>query len=172
MSQIIIFYDDWCPNCSRFARLVKRLDWCGLVSTQKMRGLEKNAFVLKPSKTELDDNSKHQDKFLQNLAIEDFDLKKAQEQMACIEIKNCKSSKTTEKNQSNNANSSQVFYGFISIYKILLRLPLYWILFFYTFPLLYLAKVSGVGDFIYKQVAVKRKMIPLHCDDSCETKSR
>ncbi|WP_213277004.1 DCC1-like thiol-disulfide oxidoreductase family protein [Chryseobacterium indologenes] len=52
-------------------------------------------------------------------------------------------------------------YGFITIYMILLRLPLFWIF----FPILFLFKITGLGQLIYKELAVKRKIIPIHCDE-------
>lgn len=56
-------------------------------------------------------------------------------------------------------------YGFISIYLILLRLPIFWIF----IPILYILKITKLGDYIYKELAIKRKIIPIHCDNkSCE----
>ncbi|WP_223599882.1 DCC1-like thiol-disulfide oxidoreductase family protein [Chryseobacterium sp. GVT01B] len=56
-------------------------------------------------------------------------------------------------------------YGFVTIYMILLRLPLFWIF----FPILFLFKITGLGQLIYKELAVKRKIIPIHCDEkSCK----
>jgi hypothetical protein len=56
-------------------------------------------------------------------------------------------------------------YGFITIYMIFLRLPLFWIF----SPILFLFKITGIGQLIYKELAVKRKIIPIHCDEkSCK----
>ena len=56
-------------------------------------------------------------------------------------------------------------YGFVSIFLILSRLPIFWIF----FPFLYIFKITGFGQLIYKELAIKRKIIPLHCDEnSCK----
>jgi hypothetical protein len=55
-------------------------------------------------------------------------------------------------------------YGFDSLYHILKRIPLFWL----VFPILFLLKITNLGQKIYMRLAVKRKIIPLHCDiDSC-----
>lgn len=156
MNRLIIFYDDWCPYCTRFAMLVKKTDWFHLIEIQKMRELKPETSALKLSA--------HQTKKQEAILANDLDLEKAQKQMASVEVANSKE----RKNKNSFSQPHKIFYGFISIYKILLRLPIYWILFFYTFPFLFLLKISGMGDLLYEQVAVKRKIIPLHCDESCE----
>ncbi|MCT7904815.1 Protein of uncharacterised function, DUF393 [Candidatus Ornithobacterium hominis] len=56
-------------------------------------------------------------------------------------------------------------YGFSSIFLILLRIPLFWV----TIPIFYILKLTGFGQYIYKQLAINRKIIPLHCDkNNCE----
>ncbi len=56
-------------------------------------------------------------------------------------------------------------YGYNSIYLILIRLPF----FMWLFPILYFFKITTIGQFLYIQLALKRKIIPIHCtEDSCE----
>lgn len=58
-------------------------------------------------------------------------------------------------------------YGFNTIYRIVLRIPILW----FFVPLFWLLKFSNLGEFIYLQLAVRRKIIPLHCsDNSCINK--
>ena len=55
-------------------------------------------------------------------------------------------------------------YGFISIYYILIRVPLFWAF----IPLLYFLKITKIGQYLYIQLSLKRKIIPIHCDaDTC-----
>ena len=54
---------------------------------------------------------------------------------------------------------SRVFYGYDSIWQILVRLPLLWAL----VPVFYILKVSRLGHLVYKELAIKRQIIPLHC---------
>lgn len=57
-----------------------------------------------------------------------------------------------------------IFYGFDSIYLIFKRIPLLW----GFVPILFLLKLSRMGHFLYNEYAVKRKIIPIHCDpDTC-----
>lgn len=37
MKKIIIFYDNWCPNCTRFSNLIKKLDWLNLLTVKELR---------------------------------------------------------------------------------------------------------------------------------------
>ncbi|NBL65066.1 DUF393 domain-containing protein [Flavobacterium sp. NST-5] len=37
---LYIVYDNWCSNCTNFVKLVKRLDWFGLISPVPLRNLE------------------------------------------------------------------------------------------------------------------------------------
>jgi predicted DCC family thiol-disulfide oxidoreductase YuxK len=56
-------------------------------------------------------------------------------------------------------------YGYISIFYISLRLPLFWLF----IPVLYAFKISGLGQYIYLELAIRRKVIPLNCDEiSCK----
>ena len=52
-------------------------------------------------------------------------------------------------------------YGFYSIYQILVRLPLFWLI----LPILFVLKITKFGQILYMEIALKRKIIPLHCDD-------
>lgn len=54
-------------------------------------------------------------------------------------------------------------YGYDSILRLSVRIPTLWIL----IPILYLLKVIGIGDSIYNELAIKRKIIPIHCNDNC-----
>ena len=56
---------------------------------------------------------------------------------------------------------SNVFYGYESIWQIVLRLPLLWVF----LPILWVLKVSRLGHWAYKELAVKRQIIPLHCKE-------
>jgi hypothetical protein len=56
------------------------------------------------------------------------------------------------------------YYGFISIYLIMIRIPL----FLPFIPLLYFLKITKLGQLFYMQLAVNRNIIPLHCSiDGC-----
>lgn len=55
------------------------------------------------------------------------------------------------------------YYGFNTLLQIAIRVPLLWIL----VPVFLLAKIIGIGDFIYNELAIKRKIIPVHCPDRC-----
>ena len=121
MKTLIVIYDNWCPNCTKFIKLVKNLDWFNLIDCKQLR------------------NKKDTEQF-KNLNLE----------LATIQMAS----------YNNNWN-----FGFISIFRILVRLPLFWI---FT-PFLFLLKISGFGQFIYKEFAIKRKIIPLHCnEDKCK----
>lgn len=55
-------------------------------------------------------------------------------------------------------------YGFVSIYRIFLIIPAFWIF----VPLFFILNITGLGQYFYKELALKRKIIPLHCDEkSC-----
>ena len=55
-------------------------------------------------------------------------------------------------------------YGFESIYRILKEIPLFW----FFIPLFYFLKITRIGDFLYDEFAIKRKIIPIHCDENCK----
>jgi predicted DCC family thiol-disulfide oxidoreductase YuxK len=54
-----------------------------------------------------------------------------------------------------------VFYGFDTIHQLGLTLPL----FFAFSPIAFLLKISRLGHFLYNELAVRRTIIPLHCDE-------
>ena len=55
-------------------------------------------------------------------------------------------------------------YGYDSLFRIFLRIPLLWVL----IPFFYLLQITKIGDYLYDELALKRKIIPLSCDDKCE----
>ena len=59
------------------------------------------------------------------------------------------------------SKQSRVFYGYDSILQIVVRLPLLWVF----VPFFYILKVSRLGHWAYKELAVKRQIIPLHCKE-------
>ncbi len=117
MKKLIIFYDNWCPNCSNFASLIQKLDWLNLIDFKELR------------------NENHTNQFIE------IDIELAKQQMASY---------------TNKWN-----YGYISIYLIFLRIPLFWI----SIPFFWLLKITKFGQYLYKELALKRKIIPIHCDE-------
>lgn len=58
-------------------------------------------------------------------------------------------------------------YGYLTLFKIFLRLPLFWLF----IPFFFILWITKIGQFLYIQLAVNRQIIPLHCtEDSCELK--
>jgi predicted DCC family thiol-disulfide oxidoreductase YuxK len=120
-NNIAIFYDNFCPNCTRFAKIIQKLDWFSLLKIKQLR------------------NPEH----LKNTIGIDKNL--AEKQMASF--------------------NGKWNYGFNSIYLIFLRLPLFWIF----VPVLFLLKISKLGQIFYTELAIKRKIIPIHCtEEMCE----
>lgn len=37
MLKLLIFYDNHCPNCTRFANLIQKLDWLSLIVKKELR---------------------------------------------------------------------------------------------------------------------------------------
>ncbi len=37
MKKCIVFYDNWCPNCTRFSKIIQKLDWFHLVQFKELR---------------------------------------------------------------------------------------------------------------------------------------
>ena len=112
---MIVLYDNWCPNCTKFSIVIEKLDWLHNIQFEKLRAFDgKN----------------------------DLNKELALQQMG---------SYTTQWN-----------YGYESIFQIFIRIPLLWLL----FPLLYILKISSLGQWIYMEFAVRRKIIPLHCDEN------
>ena len=60
---------------------------------------------------------------------------------------------------------NSVSYGFDSIYQIAKRLPLLWLF----YPIFWVLKISRTGHLIYRELAIKRKIIPIHCNEDCIT---
>ena len=56
---------------------------------------------------------------------------------------------------------NRIFYGYDSIWQIVIRLPLIWLF----IPIFYLLKISSLGNWLYNELSVKRQIIPLHCKD-------
>lgn len=117
----MVIYDNWCPNCTRFIKIVNKLDWFNLIDSKQLRSTQDTQ------------------------QFKNLNLELAHQQMASY---------------TNKWN-----YGFVSIFLILSRLPIFWIF----FPFLYIFKNTGFGQLIYNELAIKRKIIPLHCDEnSCK----
>ena len=123
MMKLTVFYDNYCPNCTRFANLILKLDWFRLLRIKQLRNVEH----LK--------NAKSIDKSL------------AEKQMASFD--------------------GSWSYGYKTLFKIFLRIPLFWIL----LPLFWLLQISNLGQYLYIQLAINRQIIPIHCTEkSCELK--
>lgn len=116
MKTLTIFYDNYCPNCTKFSKLVQKLDWLKLIQIKQLRN-------------ELHTNS-----------FRNIDLELAKQQMASF--------------------GTKWHYGFNSLYFIFARLPLFWL----SIPILYILKITNLGQILYKELALKRKIIPIHCD--------
>ena len=116
MKTLTIFYDNYCPNCTNFSKLVQNLDWLKVIQIKQLRN-------------ELHTNS-----------FRNIDLELAKQQMASF--------------------GTKWHYGFNSLYFIFARLPLFWL----SIPILYILKITNLGQILYKELALKRKIIPIHCD--------
>ena len=114
--KITIFYDNFCPNCTRFAKIVQKLDWLKLIEIKQLRN-------------ELHTNS-----------FRNIDLELAKKQMASF--------------------GTKWHYGYNSLYFIFVRLPFFWLF----IPFLYILKLTNLGQILYSELAIKRKIIPIHCD--------
>jgi hypothetical protein len=44
MIKIIVTYDNWCPNCTKFIKIIQKLDWLKLIEATKLRDLDINTF--------------------------------------------------------------------------------------------------------------------------------
>lgn len=119
MKNLIIVYDDCCPYCIRFSKLIKKFDILRKISFFKLR------------KDSID--------------IGNFDNNLALKKMASYK-------------------NGIWMYGFESIYRILKEIPLFW----FFIPLFYFLKITRIGDFLYDEFAIKRKIIPIHCDENCK----
>lgn len=121
MKKLTIFYDDWCPNCTKFVGIIQQLDWLKLIEVKKLRN-------------KLDTNS-----------YDSLNLVLAKQQMASL---------------TNKWN-----YGYVSLYQIFIRIPLFGIL----IPFFFMLRITGLGQYLYIQLAVNRQIVPLHCNaEICE----
>lgn len=59
--------------------------------------------------------------------------------------------------------TGRIYYGFNTLLQIAIRVPLLWVL----VPVLFLARIAGIGDFVYNELAIKRKIIPVRCEEQC-----
>jgi predicted DCC family thiol-disulfide oxidoreductase YuxK len=117
MRKLIIFYDNFCPNCTKFSKLIQKMDWLKLIEIKQLR------------------NESHTN------SASGIDLGLAKQQMASFGIK--------------------WNYGYNSLYLIFTRLPLFWLF----LPILFILKITRLGQIIYNELALKRKIIPIHCDE-------
>lgn len=115
-NKLIIFYDNFCLNCTKFSKLVQKLDWLKLINVKELR------------------NELH----IKTFPNIDFEL--AKKQMASF--------------------STKWHYGYNSLFYIFARLPIFWVF----IPVLYILKITKLGQLIYCELALKRKIIPIHCD--------
>jgi predicted DCC family thiol-disulfide oxidoreductase YuxK len=121
MKNLTIFYDNYCPNCTKFVNLVEKIDWLKLIQIKQLRN-------------ELDTNS-----------FREIHFELAKHQMASY--------------------GTKWHYGYNSLYFIFARLPLFWLF----IPFLYLLKITTLGQIMYNELALKRRIIPIHCDaETCE----
>lgn len=60
-------------------------------------------------------------------------------------------------------NNKKEFYGFDSIFEVQKRLPLLWLF----IPITLFLKVTKVGQYVYREFSIKRKIIAFHCDENC-----
>lgn len=116
MKTLTIFYDNFCPNCTTFSKLVLKLNWLKLIKIKELR----NEFHTKTFST--------------------IDLELAKQQMASFDTK--------------------WHYGYNSLFYIFARLPIFWVF----IPILYILKILNLGQLIYSELALKRRIIPIHCD--------
>jgi predicted DCC family thiol-disulfide oxidoreductase YuxK len=120
MKPLIIFYDNYCPKCTKFSKLVQRINWLKLIEIKQLR------------------NELHTNSFC------NIDLELAIQQMASF--------------------GTKWHYGYNSLYFIFARLPLLWLF----MPFLYILKITTLGQLLYNELALKRNIIPIHCDnDAC-----
>jgi predicted DCC family thiol-disulfide oxidoreductase YuxK len=127
MKLLTIFYDNFCPNCTKFSKVVRKLDWLKLIHIKQLR----HESLYQTNKT----NKLHINQF------NDIDLQLAEQQMASF--------------------GTKWHYGYNSLFFIFVRLPIFWI----VLPLFFLLKITKLGQVIYIELAVKRKIIPIHCND-------
>ena len=121
MKKITVFYDNWCPKCTQFIKIVKKLDLLTLIDNKQLSNIEHTKL------------------------FDDLNIELATKQMVSY---------------NNKWN-----YGYISIYLIIERIPFFWIF----LPFFWILKITGLGQYLYRELAINRKIIPLHCDEnSCK----
>lgn len=54
------------------------------------------------------------------------------------------------------------YYGYDSIFLIFRKIPVFW----FFVPLLYLLKLANLGEVLYNELAIKRKIIPVNCEET------
>lgn len=118
---LTIYYDNYCPNCTRFAGVVHRLDCLHRVEIRPLRNLEQRDREM------------------------GINIGFAEKEMASYD--------------------GRWAYGYPTLVKIFEKLPAFWL----ALPLFWLLKFTGLGQILYLQLAVNRKIIPLHCpEDGCK----
>lgn len=121
MKTLTIFYDNYCPNCSKFASLIQKLDWLKLIQMKQLRNKSETYLFL------------------------DIDIELATKQMASF--------------------AKKWQYSYISLYLIFIRITVFWVF----IPLFYVLKITPIGQYLYTQLAITRKIIPIHCSaETCE----
>ncbi|WP_218923654.1 DCC1-like thiol-disulfide oxidoreductase family protein [Bacillus toyonensis] len=64
---------------------------------------------------------------------------------------------------SQHKRNKQFNKGIKSIFQICLRIPILWVF----VPFLFISIITGLGDYIYKYIAKKRKIVPVgHCTEN------
>nr|WP_321231566.1 DCC1-like thiol-disulfide oxidoreductase family protein [uncultured Psychroserpens sp.] len=121
MGTLKVYYDNWCPNCTKFMKFIKKMDVLNLIVFIKLREYD---------------------------GFDGINLKEAEKKMA-----------STIDHKSWN-------YGYKSIYEIFKRIPFFWVF----IPVLFLLKIGKLGEFLYNELALKRKIIPMHCNEHCQIK--
>lgn len=116
MKCLTIYYDKFCPYCTKFAKLVQNLDWLKLIKIKQLR-------------IEID-----------NTLFGKIDLELTKQKMASFD--------------------SKWYYGYNSLYIVFIRLLLFWLF----IPFLYILKLAKIGQLMYFELVVKRKIIPFHWD--------
>lgn len=114
---MIVFFDNACPSCTTFTRVVRMLDWCNAIVFEALRTTQDNPIRATMNK----------DVAFQQIA---------------------------------SYHNGVWTYGFASLFRMMWRLPILWVF----VPLGYVLHFTGWGQHMYKLLAVRRKIIPLHCD--------
>lgn len=116
--RVVLYYDNWCPKCMIFKRIITELDISKSIHFEGLRNI--------------------------NLDHTKIDSRRALEEMPSMNLEN------------------KVVYGFDSI----LRVSRYTVLLWPVFPFMWMLKVSGLGDWIYRKIAIDRKLV-FSCDEEC-----